>query len=120
MTSFKLPMRKYFTLLYVTFSVMCFAQYTDNVFDKSQTATTTQQPSTMSGVSTAEPNQSEYDPTEAEQSSSSVGVPGPGDQEEGPGNPGEPVPINDYIPYLLILGVFLMIYYQIKNKKVNI
>lgn len=113
-------MRKYFTLLYVTLSVMSFAQYSDNMFDQNQTTTGQQQPSSTNVASQAEANQNTYIPTEAEQSSSSIGVPGPGDQEEGPGNPGEPVPINDYIPYLLTVGVFLMIYYQVKNKKVNI
>lgn len=120
MLSSKLPMRKYFTLLYITFSVMSFAQFTDNVFEQQHSTAAPQQSTNMNSATQAEANQNSFAPQEENQSSSLVGVPGPGEHEEGPGNPGEPVPINDYIPYLLILGVFLMIYYQIKNKKINI
>ena len=117
MFSFKQAMRKYFTLLYVTFSVMSFAQFTDNVFDKNKTSAG--QSASLNGSSTSG---AESDAFTTTGSSSGTGVPGAGEQEEGigPGNPGEPVPINDYIPYLLALGVFLMIYYQVKNKKINI
>lgn len=38
MLSFKLPMKKYLTLIYITLSVMTFAQFQDNVFEKDKTA----------------------------------------------------------------------------------
>jgi len=120
MFSIKLPMRKYFTLLYVTFSVMSFAQFTDNVFEQQQSTSGQQQSSTMNSATQAEANPNSFAPEGESQPSAAVGVPGPGDHEEAPGNPGEPVPINDYIPYLVIAGLFLMIYYQTKNKKINI
>ncbi|WDF48307.1 hypothetical protein PQ459_07460 [Chryseobacterium sp. KACC 21268] len=90
---------------------MSFAQFTDNVFDQNQST---------SGASKTEANPGTYNPNETEQTSSSIGVPGPGDHEEAPGNPGEPVPINGYIPVLLLAGLTLIIYYQKKNKKINI
>ena len=103
MLSFKLPMRKYFTLLYVTFSVMSFAQFQDNVFDNNNKSTVNQQ-------STAEADQS-----------ASLGVPAPGEHEEGPGNPGAPtVPIDDYLPMLIIIGLSLIIFYEKRLRKINI
>lgn len=87
---------------------MSFAQFHDNVFEQNSTATV--QP------------QTEADGTEvpAGGSQSSFGVPGPGEQEEGPGNPGEPVPIDGYLPFLLIIGLAFTIYYERRNKKINI
>lgn len=37
--------------------------------------------------------------------------PDPGDQDEGPGNPGETAPINDYLPVLVLSGVVLILLY---------
>jgi len=105
MLSFKLPMRKYFTLLYVTFSVMSFAQFKDNVFEENKAAGN-QQSSTEAGRS------------------SSLGAPPAGEQSEGigPGNPGEPepVPVDDYLPLLLIGGLSIVGYYQKRLRKIEI
>lgn len=96
---------------------MSFAQYTDNVFDQNKAPTG--ESAGLDRSTQAEENSGVFAPTEEDQSSS-LGVPGPGEHEEAPGNPGEPVPINDYIPYLVVVGLFLIVYYQRKNKKINI
>ena len=36
--------------------------------------------------------------------------------QKGPGNPGDPVPIDNYIPFLLIAALGLIIY-QVQTKK---
>lgn len=114
MLSFKLPMKKYLTLIYITLSVMTFAQFQDNVFEKDRTV---QQQSELSNSAQVESNGSAE---EGNPSSFGNGMPDPGDQEEGPGNPGEPVPIDGYVPLLIIGGLTLMVYYQRRNKKINI
>lgn len=103
---------------------MSFAQFTDgNVFDQEQTTTTNQQPQTGSpneapeAQTAADTNM--YVPAEDSQTSSSLVGNGPGEHEEGPGNPGEPVPINDYIPLLILGGLALMFYYHRKSTKIN-
>ena len=96
---------------------MSFAQFTDNVFDQNKTSAG--QSTSLNGSANTEAGSDAFSTTG---SSSGTGVPGSVEQEEvgNPGNLGEPAPINDYIPYLLAVGVFLMIYYQVKNKKINI
>ena len=99
---------------------MSFAQFKDNVFDQDQATPNQDQHS----PSVIEPAQAEATPTlvpnEEASSESAIGVPGPGEHEEGPGNPGEPVPISGYLPLLLLIAFSLIIYTQRKNKKVNI
>lgn len=56
----------------------------------------------------------------AEEQQSSGLVPSGGEHPEGPGNPGEPVPIDGLIPILLLSGLSLIFCYQRKNKKINI
>lgn len=116
MFSFEQQMKKYFTLICITIGILSFAQFTENVFAQDQ-ATADQQ--ALDKI----PNEAEatqtFTPVEEEQSSL-IGAPGPGDQEEGPGNPGNPVPINGYIPVLLAGALSLIIYYQRKNRKINI
>ncbi len=36
-----------------------------------------------------------------------------------PGNPGDPVPINNYIPFLVITAMGIMAYVAVKRKKVQ-
>lgn len=104
----KRQMKKYLLIIFVAYSAMGFAQFQDNVFEKDKAVV---QPSA----------QSASEETASDSQASSFGsVPDPGDQEEGPGNPGEPVPIDDYIPALLLGGLTLVIYYQRRNKKINI
>lgn len=90
-------MKKYLALAYLFFSVISLAQFKDNVFDKE--SNTTQKES--SNV---------YD-SGSEQSSEE------NSQSFGPGNPGEPAPIDDYIPYLL-MGSMILIYAH--RKKLNL
>lgn len=99
-------MRKYLSLLFITISFVSFAQFQDNVFE--QDKSTTLQQETSIGIQ-----------DEGGQSSSLV--PGPGEQEEGPGNAGdEPVPIDGLLPFLFLTGLVFIIYYKGKNKKINI
>ncbi|WP_072998094.1 hypothetical protein [Epilithonimonas mollis] len=107
MLSFKPAMKRYLTLLYISLSAMCFAQYQNNVFEKDQAKN--DQQSTVSG------NDNTFDSQQ-----SAKGVPDGGEQEEGPGNPGDPVPINRLVPVLLLSGVVLVIYYQRNNSKINV
>lgn len=96
---------------------MSFAQFKENVFDQNQVPAEQQNSPNLNAA-----QQAEATPVlapDGEASESAMGVPGPGDQEEGPGNPGEPVPINGYIPVLLLSGLALIFYSQ-KNKKINI
>lgn len=51
-----------------------------------------------------------------ENGQSSTGVPVGGEHEEGPGNPGEAVPINGVVPVLLLTGMALLAYFYKKNK----
>jgi hypothetical protein len=113
---FKRTMRKYLTLLYITASVMSFAQFEDNVFEQNNAATS-QQPSDVNSSVKTDTHEAG---TPSGESQSSFGVPGPGEHEEGPGNPGEPVPIDGFVPFLLIAGLAFIIYYERKNKKINI
>ncbi|MNL07504.1 hypothetical protein D3C87_1281810 [compost metagenome] len=106
----KQQMKKYLLLIYLAISAMSFAQFQDNVFDKDK------------GV--AQPNATvQAEDAESTTGESSYGsFPDPGDQEEGPGNPGpDPVPVDSLVPVLLISGLSLIIfYYQRKNRKINI
>lgn len=99
---------------------MSFAQFRDNVFEQQQQSTAGQQQSAPLNAATQAETNASFGSESTSESSSAIGVPGPGEHEEGPGNPGEPVPIDDYVPYLLVISLFLMIYYQAKNKKINI
>ena len=106
----KQQMRRYLTIICIAISAMSFAQFQDNVFEQEK-STSTQQTDLNATAKT--------DDGTAEGNQSSFGVPGPGEQEEGPGNPGEPVPVDGYIPLLLLSGLFLMVYYQTKKRKIN-
>ncbi|KFC19995.1 hypothetical protein [Chryseobacterium sp. FH1] len=88
---------------------MAFAQFQDNVFEQDKTVV--QPKSELNATAEADDGQSSFGK-----------VPDPGDQQEaGPGNPGDPVvSIDDYIPALLLSGLLLVVYYQRRNKKVNI
>lgn len=106
MFTFKRTMRKYLSLLFIAISFVSFAQFQDNVFEQDKSATLQQETSTG---------------TQDEGGQSSSLVPGPGEQEEGPGTPGEePVPIDGFLPFLFLTGLFFIIYYKGKSKKINI
>lgn len=96
---------------------MSFAQFKENVFDQDQ-APANQNTQSLDAVGQAEA--SPMLAPDSEVSESAIGVPGPGDQEEGPGNPGEPVPVDGYLPLLLLGGFVLIFYSHRKIKKINI
>lgn len=103
----KRQMKKYLLIMFVAFSAMAYAQFQDNVFEKDKTVKSDVREG--SGFTSNE-------------GQSSVGnIPDPGDHEEGPGNPGpEIVPIDGNLSILLFSGLFLVFYFQWKNKKINI
>lgn len=107
MFSIKRQMKKYLLIFFVACSAMSFAQFQDNVFEKDKTVVQSDA-------------QSASEATASDSQSSFGRIPDPGDQEEGPGNPGEPVPVDAYIPSLLLVGLSLVVYYQRKNRKINI
>ena len=37
-----------------------------------------------------------------------------------PGAPGDPVPINEYVPFLVLSGMVAIVYYQKKQTKLNL
>ncbi|SMP94837.1 hypothetical protein SAMN05421679_106155 [Epilithonimonas pallida] len=123
MSSFKLQMRKYLSIICITLSVICLAQFrAENEFDNNNQIQSNEQQSNHN-VDPNDPTQVQSAPNntfnENEEQNSNL-VPNGGEHPEGPGNPGEPVPINSLIPVLLLSGMSLMIYYQRKNKKTNI
>ncbi|WP_027385131.1 hypothetical protein [Epilithonimonas caeni] len=102
-------MKKYLALIYLSVSVMSLAQFKDNVFDSEQSKTE----QNTQDIETQKQSANTFD-SNVEQS------PNDTTQSLGPGNPGEPVPIDGYLPLLLISSLGLVFYYQRKNKKVNI
>ena len=101
MLSFKLQMKKYLTLTYIGISLMAGAQFQENTFDNQSNQTV---------------QNSSADDNTFENGQSSTGVPVGGEHEEGPGNPGEAVPINGVVPVLLLTGMALLAYFYKKNK----
>lgn len=97
MFSAKQHMKKYFLLILMVFSTLSFAQFQDNVFENEK-----------------------RDAQQKPNSSSTESEDGPPQRDTQPGGPGEPVPIDDYIPWLLFAGMSIIIYSQRENKKVNI
>ncbi len=103
---FKQQMKKYLALIYLSLSVMSLAQFKDNVFDQDQSKVEQKQSQDQSAqVGTYDPN-GEYSDENVE--------------SIGPGNPGEPAPIDGFVPVLLLVGFGLIFYYQRKNKKISI
>jgi len=98
-------MKKNFALAYLFFSVLSMAQFKDNVFDSDQSKV----------------EQRSHDAELAQASDRNTFENGVEDNTNGtankPGNPGEPAPIDDYVPYLLGGAVFLIAYSQRKKIK---
>lgn len=98
-------MKKIFALAYLFFGVLSMAQYKDNVFDSDQSKV----------------EQRSHDAELAQASDRNTFENGVEDNPTGttnrPGNPGEPAPIDDYVPYLLGGAVLLMAYSQRKKIK---
>lgn len=109
-------MKKYLSILYIVFSVFSFGQLRDNAFGEKANGKEISSPYDRS-ESTFSSNGNQNPDTNT---SSLVGSPVGGEQPEGPGNPGTPVPINGFIFQLLLIGICLIFYFQRKNKKINI
>ena len=107
MFSFKPSMRKYLILIYLSLSIMSFAQFKENAFDNEQSKVSQENAVNQTSAFEEEPT-------------TASALPPGGEQPEGPGNPGEPVPINGFVPVLLLTGIMLAIYYQRKKNKINI
>jgi len=85
-----------------------FAQFQDNVFEQDKSATSQHR----SGAD-----------VQGDAGQSSSGTLSSADDDDGsnPGNPGnEPVPIDDFLPFLFLTGLVFIIYYKGKSKKINI
>ena len=87
-------MKKYLTILILFLSLSVFAQEETNPFATSE-------------------NRNTETPANGESKDSEVVV------SKGPGGPGEPVPINDYIPLLLLAAVGLIVY-QVRKQKQSV
>lgn len=108
MFTFKQTMRKYLSLLFITISFVSFAQFQENVFEQDKSA---------SGEQKARVETRGND----EQSSSETADSAEDDDDTPPPHPGEePVPIDGLLPFLFLTGLFFIIYYKGKNKKINI
>jgi len=98
-------MKKNFALAYLFFSVLSMAQFKDNVFDSDQSKV----------------EQRTHDAELAQASDRNTFGSGVEGNTNGttsrPGNPGEPAPIDDYIPYLMGGALFLIAYSQRKKIK---
>ena len=87
-------MKKLFAFLLITLFTVTFAQNTDNRFSNS-----------------------EYEQQEQSQSSnSSIPV---DNQDEGPGNPGPPVPINNHLPILFVAAVGIIAVSQYRKTRIS-
>ncbi|RRQ45324.1 hypothetical protein DTW91_10670 [Chryseobacterium sp. SC28] len=97
---------------------MSFAQFSNNVFDQDRAEPEKVAPRL------AEPAQAEAVPSMVPDdevfTEPSTDLPDSGELERGPSNPGETVPVNGYLPLLLLSAVALIFYYQKKNRKINI
>lgn len=98
-------MKKNFALAYLFFSVLSMAQFKDNVFDSDQSKV----------------EQRSHDAELAQASDKNTFENGVEDNTNGttnkPGNPGDPAPIDDYIPYLMGGAVILIAFSQRKKIK---
>ncbi|WP_312765047.1 hypothetical protein [Epilithonimonas sp.] len=104
-------MKKYLALIYLSLSVMSLAQFKDNVFNQEQSKVETQPSRNLNAAAQGESVQP-FD--------SNTGASDTPTESLGPGNPGEPVPIDGYVPLLLIGSLGLMVYYHRRNKRINI
>ena len=94
-------MRKCFLLILIPFFSVAFSQQNTNRFDQEDRSSMEDQ-SSMGDRATQNTN---------DQAGEVV--------QKGPGNPGEPVPVDDYIPFLLITALGLIVYQVRKQKQVN-
>lgn len=103
-------MRKIFAVFILLFSVFYFSQGPNNRFSEEQEAGTSAK---------------HYDPTANPRTDVSIGA-APGDHtydntttgteaDDGPPNPSDPVPIDNYLPLLLFIGAGMIIFYTRKR-----
>lgn len=104
-------MRKIFAVFILLFSVFYFSQGPNNRFSEEQEAGTSAK---------------HYDPTANPRTDVSIGA-APGDHtydntttgteaDDGPPNPSDPVPIDNYLPVLLITASGMIVYFARKRK----
>ena len=92
-------MKKFFLLLLLPYFSVVYSQQSTNRFDQ-EDRSEMENRSAMGDRSMQNTNEEEGDVV-----------------QKGPGNPGEPVPIDGYIPLLLITAVGFIIYQTCKEKK---
>jgi len=108
-------MKKFLFLAYLATSIMSAAQLqTGNVFEENQPLEQHQKPTNIHSDAVLEAQQNSFD-----NESSSAGLVGGNEQPEAPGNPGEPVPIDGYLPLLLLSAAVLIFYAQRKKIEIN-
>lgn len=107
-------MRKIFAVFILLFSVFYFSQGPNNRFSEEQEAGTSAK---------------HYDPTANPRTDVSIGA-APGDHTydntttgteagDGPPNPSDPVPIDNYLPVLLITASGMIVYFARKRKELK-
>lgn len=94
-------MKRFFLLLLIPYFSVAYAQLSTNRFDQ-EDRSATEDRSAMEDRSMQNTNDQDGD------------VLG-----KGPGNPGDPVPIDSYIPLLLITAIGFIIYQTKKDKKLT-
>lgn len=94
-------MKKLFLLFLIPYFSLAFSQQTKNRFDQ-EDRTAVEDRSMMGDRSMQNTDTKEGDVL-----------------QKGPGNPGDPVPVDNYIPFLIITALGLIIYQVRREKKVQ-
>ena len=115
-------MKKYLSILYIAIGVFSYGQFSDNSFennnDEGKYSSYVEHSSNYQKSNQVYSNNNQDNGGSGTNSLS--GPPIGGEQEEGPGNPGPPVPIDGSSYMLFISGAILMVYFHKRLKKVNI
>lgn len=93
-------MKKTIYLLLLVLSVSCFAQQGSNPFAEPESRNTFSRDQGVEERSGGEKVQ-------------------PSTQKDGGGNPGDPAPIDDYLPLLVVVAVGLIVYHVRKQKQLS-
>lgn len=95
------PMKRFFLLLLLSFFSVAYSQQSKNRFDE-EDRSSYEDRSVMGDRSTENTTDQQGEVV-----------------QRGPGNPGDPVPIDVYLPVLLITAFVLIVYQAHKQKEVN-